>query len=101
MPRGTWGTGRIACATGRQPRRERSRDGSQGLEACAAWDLGRRLKPTLLKGNGRRPAVRKQRPNLEHLGANGTEGPFLALGAGDRLKHPLFELDLEPVKCLD
>ena len=38
---------------------------------------------------------------VEHLGANGTEGPFLALRAGARLKHLLSELDLEPVKCLD
>jgi hypothetical protein len=35
---------------GKTHRRERGRDGSQGLVACAAWDLGRRLKPTLLKG---------------------------------------------------
>jgi hypothetical protein len=34
-------------------RRERGRDDRQALEACAAWKLWRRLKPTLLNGKGR------------------------------------------------
>ena len=54
-----------------------------------------------IKRAGETPAVRKATANVEHLGANGTEGPFLALRVGARLRHPVSELDLEPVKCLD
>jgi len=38
----------------RRQHQERNRDYSQGLVAGAAWDLGRRLKPTPLEGEGKR-----------------------------------------------
>ena len=42
--------------------------------------------PVLLNGNG-------GGTDIDHLGAHGTEGPFLALTAGARVKHPLSELE--------
>ena len=73
-------------------------------------DEGRRLKPTLLDGDDEKnevamvakywgecrvglgaqagmPVLLKGDGEVEHLGANGTEGPFLALLVGVRLKH--------------
>ena len=47
-----------AGATRETAKKERGRDGSQALEACAAWKLWRRLKPTLLKGNAKRTRSR-------------------------------------------
>jgi hypothetical protein len=48
-----------AGATRETAKKERGRDGSQALEACAAWKLWRRLKPTLLKGNAKRTRSRQ------------------------------------------
>ena len=62
-------------------------------EACATGGQRQMLRPWGQRG-------RKVTAKAD-WGANGTEGPFLALMAGARLKHSFSELDLEPANCLD
>jgi hypothetical protein len=71
-----------------------------GAQATVLVTAGRRMYATEWQGQGA-PAVRKAPANIDHLGAHGTEGPFLALMAGAKVKHLQSELDLEPANCLD